>query len=281
MSEPPPQGVPACGRLSFLPPIEWVGLQKETVMKVTVCELPDNRKTFVSAWEELVAYVKTQQSDLILLPELPFSSWFARTPQFDAQIWQKAQQEHDGMIDGLSQFFSAIVVGTHPVIEEERHLNRGFIWTPTEGYKGVHDKYYLPNETDFYERCWFDRPQRDFTLVHVDELAIGFLICTEVMFNEWARYYGKQGANIIAVPRASLDHERWVLATRMAAVTSGAFVISSNRVDEHIFGGHGLVIGPDGEVLASTSRQTPFVTVDIDLAESARAKQTYPRDVPE
>lgn len=99
------------------------------------------------------------------------------------------------------------------------------------------------------------------------------------MFNEWARYYGKQGANIIAVPRVSLDHERWMLAPRMAAVVSGAFVISSNRVDEDSFAGRGLIIGPNGEVLASTSRQTPFATVDIDLRESAQAKKTYPRDV--
>lgn len=248
-------------------------------MKVTVCELPDNRKAFESAWEELIAYVKTQQSDVVLLPELPFSSWFARTPQFDAQIWQRAQKEHNGMMNRLAQLFSAIVVGTHPLVEEERHLNRGFVWAPAEGYKGVHDKYYLPNEEDFYERCWFDRPQRDFTLAQVQDMELGFLICTEVMFNEWARYYGKQGANIIAVPRASTGHERWMLAPRMAAVASGAFVISSNRVDEHLFAGAGLVIGPNGEMLASTSRQEPFVTVDIDLTESARAKRTYPRDV--
>jgi N-carbamoylputrescine amidase len=248
-------------------------------MNVTVCELPDDRKAFELVWEAFIIYVRTQQSDLVLLPELPFSSWFARTPQFDAQVWQRAQQEHNLMMNRLCELSPATVVGTHPLIEDGRHLNRGFVWTPTEGYQGVHDKYYLPNEEGFYERCWFDRHQRDFTLAHVEELAIGFLICTEVMFNEWARYYGKQGANIIAVPRASLDHERWVVATRMAAIASGAFVLSSNRVDEHSFAGCGFVIGPNGEVLASTSRQAPFVTVDIDLAESAQAKKTYPRDV--
>jgi N-carbamoylputrescine amidase len=250
-------------------------------MKVTVCELPDDRKAFATAWEELVAYVRKQQSDLVLLPELPFSSWFARTPQFDAQIWQKALAEHEVMMNSLSVLAPAIVLGTHLVLEEQRHLNRGFAWTSTEGYKGIHDKYYLPNEEDFYERCWFDRNRRDFTLAHILDMAIGFLICTEVMFNEWARYYGKQGANIIAVPRASLDHERWLVAPRMAAIASGAFVISSNRVDDHFFAGRGLVIGPNGDLLASTSRQNPFVTVDIDLAESAQAQKTYPRDVPE
>ncbi|HVB73412.1 MAG TPA: carbon-nitrogen hydrolase family protein [Ktedonobacteraceae bacterium] len=248
-------------------------------MKVTVCELPDDRKAFKPVWEEFVVYVRKQQSDLVLLPELPFSSWFARTPQFDTQVWQRAQAEHDVMMNSLSSLAPAIVLGTHLVIEEGLHLNRGFSWTPTEDYKGIHDKYYLPNEEDFYEHCWFDRNRRDFTLAHVQDMAIGFLICTEVMFNEWARHYGRQGANIIAVPRASVEHERWVIAPRMAAIVSGAFVISSNRVDGRLFAGHGLVIDPNGEVLASTSRQAPFATFDIDLVESAQAKKTYPRDV--
>jgi hypothetical protein len=49
-------------------------------MRVTVCELPDDRKAFESAWQELTAYVSKQQSDLVLLPELPFAPWIAGTP---------------------------------------------------------------------------------------------------------------------------------------------------------------------------------------------------------
>ena len=60
-----------------------------------------------------------------------------------------------------------------------------------------------------------------------------------------------------------------------------AFVISSNRVDDHAFAERGLVISPDGDILASTSRQAPFATVAIDLAESIQAQKTYPRDVAE
>lgn len=43
-------------------------------MKVTVCELPDDRVAFVSGWEALVAYVRERRSDLALLPELPFGA---------------------------------------------------------------------------------------------------------------------------------------------------------------------------------------------------------------
>ncbi len=250
-------------------------------MKVTVCELPDDRQAFAPAWEALVAYVKEQQSELVLLPELPFSSWFACTPQFDSEVWRRAEEEHDAMMGSLSRLAPAIVLSTRALTEDGRHLNRGFVWTETEGYTGVHDKYYLPDEEDFYERRWFDRSQRDFTLAHVQDVVLGFLLCTEVMFNEWARHYGRHGAHIIAVPRASTRHERWQVAPRMAAIASGAFVISSNRVDEQLFAGQGLIIGPNGEQLAATSRQNPFATVDIDLAESVQAKKTYPRDVPE
>lgn len=248
-------------------------------MKVTVCELPDDREAFMPAWEKLVAYVRAQQSDLVLLPEFPFSAWFARTPEFDAQVWQRVEEEHAAMMERLSELAPATVLGTYPVTEGRLHFNRGFVWTQEQGSRGVHDKYYFPNEEDFYERNWFDRNQRDFTPVHVQDMVIGFLICTEAMFNEWARHYGKQGVNILATPRASTPHERWLVAPRMNAIASGAFVISSNRVDEHLFAGRGLIIGPDGEILAVTSREDPFATVDINLEESTQAQQNYPRDV--
>jgi hypothetical protein len=43
-------------------------------MRVTVCKLPDQRKALASAWEALISYVKTQRSNLVLLPELPFAT---------------------------------------------------------------------------------------------------------------------------------------------------------------------------------------------------------------
>jgi N-carbamoylputrescine amidase len=246
-------------------------------MKVTVCELPDDRGAFETAWEELVACVRKQQSDLVLLPELPFYPWIGRTSQLDVHVWLRVQEAHEAMMKRLPELAPAVVLGTHPVVEGKLRLNRGYYWIHKEGYKGVHDKYYLPNEEGFHEHCWFDRGRYDFTLAYVQDMVIGFLICSEVMFNEQARYYGRQGAQIIAVPRATGGYERWVVATRMAAITSGAFVLSSNRAEDELFGGCGLIVDPDGDVLVSTSRQNPFATLDIDLTESVQAKKIYLR----
>jgi len=39
----------------------------------------------------------------------------------------------------------------------------------------------------------------------------------------------------------------------------------------------GWIIGPDGQLLARTSGQAPFITLEIDLAAAAAARRTYPR----
>lgn len=66
----------------------------------------------------------------------------------------------------------------------------------------------------------------------------------------------------------------------VAAVRSGAFSLSSNRVDATgACGGRGWIIDPAGEVLAVTTAAEPFATRDIDLAKAAKAKDSYPRYV--
>ena len=61
-------------------------------------------------------------------------------------------------------------------------------------------------------------------------VKVGALVCTEAMFNERARAYGKQGASLIVIPRASgTNLEPWKIAGAMASLVSGAYVVSSNR----------------------------------------------------
>lgn len=249
-------------------------------MKVTVCELPDDRIEFQSSWNRLISETKNK-TDLLLLPELSFSSWFAKTPIFNKNIWEQSCKDHDSMLQNFPEFFQSTVLGTMSVTEGNKHLNQGFSWTAEQGYKGIHDKYFLPEEEYFYEQSWFDRNKKDFSLHSVNNVTIGFQICTEVMFNEWSRYYGRKGANIIVVPRASSSHERWPIALCMAAVASGCFVLSSNRRDNKIFGGTGYIIDPNGKILASTSREQPIVTCEINTEESNVAKNSYPRNVSE
>jgi N-carbamoylputrescine amidase len=83
----------------------------------------------------------------------------------------------------------------------------------------------------------------------------------------------------ILSPRATAaaTTAKWLSVGTVAAVRSGAFSLSSNRVDQGgEYGGVGWIISPEGQILASTSREAPFATLDIDLTASDAARAGYP-----
>jgi len=256
-------------------------------MKITVCELADSPDDFQKDWLSLVEHIRRERSDLVLLPEMPACPWFAARPAFDEQVWRQVVLIHDLFMVSLEGLAPATVLITRPIERDNQRVNQAFLWNQKLGYKPAHFKTYFPDEPGFFEAKWFHSTPRDFTSLDWGNIKIGFLICTELMFNEWARYYGRQGAHIIAVPRATekVTVERWLIALRMAAIVAGAFVSSSNHVglgpSGVNFGGAGAIISPEGEVLAVTSREQPFITVNINLHDAETAKKTYPRYVVE
>jgi predicted amidohydrolase len=260
-------------------------------VKVTVCQLSDDIRRFEQDWEALVKHVQTQASQLILLPEMPFAPWFAWERQFDPTIWQAAVDAHERWLPRLAELASALVLGSRPVERRGLRLNEGFAWDAQNGYQPTHTKYYLPDEDRFWEASWYQRGDGDFRVFTSDVigrmLSIGFLICTELWFMQRARVYGQQGVHILANPRATErpTRDKWLAGGRAAAVVSGAFCLSSNRVAPPTrpgdMGGLGWIVSPDGLVLGLTSEEQPFVTVDIDLHQAEQAKNTYPRYVRE
>jgi N-carbamoylputrescine amidase len=113
-------------------------------------------------------------------------------------------------------------------------------------------------------------------------LSFGLNICTELWALESYAEYARRGVHAILSPRATAAAtiDKWLAAGTVAAVRSGAFSLSSNRVDRTgACGGIGWIIDPDGRVLATTSRDAPFVTLDIDLDASTAARASYPRYV--
>ncbi len=255
-------------------------------MKITVCELPNNWINSKEVQERLHLHLESERSDLLLLPEMPFSSWLAGRREPDADAWKKAVDNHDIWLERLTEFNVPAIAGSRPVIKEEIPLNAGFIWTREGGLEYVHEKYYLPDEEGFWEASWYHRGNGDFKLVSMNGLNIGFLICTELWFNHHARDYGKMGMHLLLCPRAvgSVTTETWLAGGRTAANVSGAYCLSSNfngpNTSNMNFGGTGWVIEPEeGFVMGTTSEKTPFLTLEIDISLAEKAKSTYPRYV--
>jgi N-carbamoylputrescine amidase len=251
-------------------------------IKVGVCESPPELMPGSSDWRALCRAVERESPDLFLLNEMPFGKWIASGPSFASAPWDEACALHEEGTVRLAELGAPVVAGTRARIVEGRRVNEAFVWTRDGGAAGVHTKQYFPDEEGFYEARWFEPGERHFRVAEAGPVRGGFLICTEVMFNERARQYGRGGAEVIFVPRAAgrASLPRWMVAMKMAAIVSGCYVLSSNRggADSRgqVFGGSGWVVTPEGEVVAQTSETTPVVFHEIATEAVATAQKDYP-----
>jgi hypothetical protein len=68
-------------------------------MKITVCEFPDEAPRKEAAWKDLVRFLHTSPTEVVVLPEMPFCDWqMFRTRTIDPAAWQAALTVHDVML---------------------------------------------------------------------------------------------------------------------------------------------------------------------------------------
>ena len=259
-------------------------------IRVTVTQLPAARIALEASWQALAAHIRRQEGDLVLLPEMPFSPWLFRERAFSSLAWERAISAHEMWIPRLAELAPAVVAASRPVTVAGRRLNEAFIWEVNGGYRAIHHKRYLPDEPGFWEASWYERGDAVFEPATIllpggRRVKVGFLVCTELWFMEHARAYGRSGVQLLLNPRATerQTRERWLVGGQAAAVISGAYTLSANKIEAagspDALGGQGWVVDPAGDVLARTEDAAPFRTVVVDLTRADAAKALYPRYV--
>ena len=257
-------------------------------MKVTVCQLDNRPGRLEPMLDNLAAHIARQRSEFLLLPEMCFHEWLAADNNPDRASWLTAVKSHASAILELDRLGVKAAIGTRPVINDIGSFrNQAYLWTTEPRVLPVHEKYYLPDEDGYWEASWYDRGELRFDLCHALDTPIGVQICTEMWFFEWARHFASLGAELLCIPRATPHGslQKWLAGGQAAAVCAGAYCLSSNiwnppgsRAD---CGGLGWIISPDGDVLAQTSEDSPFASVEVELEFARQSKSTYPRYVPE
>jgi N-carbamoylputrescine amidase len=251
-------------------------------MRVTVCELPHAPAELEAQWAGLCRHTAQHGAELVLLPELAFVEPVWEAERFDPGRWAAAQAVGDAWLERLPALGAAQVVGTRPATVAGRPFNQGFLWSAAAGLLPLRCKYFLPDEPGGWEGRWFERGDPGFPAFHAGALSFGLNICTELWALETYGRYAALGVQAVLAPRATAADTRakWLSVGVVAAVRSGAYCLSSNRVDPTgACGGVGWIIDPEGRLLASTTPAAPFATVDLDLAGLAAERQRYPRYV--
>ena len=254
-------------------------------LRIAFVEWPEGLTVDDERWPSLADAVTAARPDILLTNELPFGPWMADGPTFSEVDAEHSIRAHKRGQDALSELDIPAVISTHPVWKGKRLANEAFVLE-----KGIvrplHRKQYFPNEPGWFESEWYTGDASGFEVADVAGVKVGVLVCTEAMFNERARGYGRDKAEVLVIPRASgTNIESWKIAGAMASLVAGAYVVSSNRVGMSSsgtqFGGGGFAYAPQGRLLAVTTADDPLRIFEVKLEEVVSAQKDYPCYVPE
>jgi predicted amidohydrolase len=227
-------------------------------------------------------------AELAVLPEIPLNPW---SPATKAPLDEDAED-----VDGPRQrAFSAAasrsgvaVLGGAIIRDPDtgiRH-NTALLYDSSGSCLARYKKVHLPSEEGFWETSHFEPGHEPPTVVAGLPMKIGFQICSDVNRTTGFQLLGAMGAEVVLVPRCTppQTYERWRLVLRANAVTSGCFVVSSNRpapTPDGLIGGPSIAISPTSEVLLETTDRVSVVTLSRQALEAARVDypgylKTYP-----
>ena len=243
-------------------------------------EMTDGLQPHGPAWERFAKAVTRCPPDILVMNEMPFGPWLARKNDFTNEGARRSVEIHIAGTTALAALNFRAVITSRPILLSDRLANEAIVIEDGQ-VRPLHTKTYLPQEPGWSEVSWFSRGDGRFNIHNICGLGVGVLLCTELMFNEHARHYGRCGADLIAVPRATGSaHESWLTAGKMASIVSGSYVVSSNRVghsgDGPRFGGGGFAITPGGDLAGRTGSGSPLMLIAIDAQVSARQRREYP-----
>lgn len=249
-------------------------------VKVSYVQWPAGLMPDTPEWERIRAEVRAEAPDILVSNEMPFGPWLAKAGTFDKCEAEKSIAAHEAGQRALADLGLPLAISSRPVWTGDRLANEAFA-LEAGNYLPLHQKQYFPDEAGWHEAEWYRAEQTSFQVHVLRGVRIGVLLCTEAMFSDRARAYGQQGADLLVVPRATgVSMQYWHIACSMAAIVSGAYVVSSNRVGQEAggpeFGGGGMAFLPDSTPLERTSAVRTIASFDLDTERSRAQKAEYP-----
>ena len=107
------------------------------------------------------------------------------------------------------------------------------------------------------------------------------IICYDIRFCELVRATALDGAKILFVSAEwpLVRKEHWCTLLRARAIENQFFVVACNRsgvTGTETFGGHSMIIAPDGAILAQADEHDAVLTADLDFTLLDRVRAACP-----
>lgn len=215
--------------------------------------------------ERIAGFLDGTKMDLVVLPELFASGYLFESREELLEMAEGPDGKTFGVLKDLSRKACATIVAGIAERDGDKCFNSCFVFAAGSvvgGYRKIH---LFDREKDL-----FTPGDHGFTVITVNGVRLGLMICFDWIFPETARILALMGAEVICHPaNLVLPHCPQAMITR--CIENRVFAITANRVGAEARAGENLkfigtsqVINPRGEVLVRAGEDEIIQIIDID-----------------
>lgn len=222
--------------------------------------------------ETALSEVATKGASLLLAPELMLPGY--NQPALHARLAQPVGGAWDQALSAMARRHGVALVVGRAEREADTLFNTALAFGPDGALLARHRKRLLYGPM---EKSVFAPGAAGVATFDLNGQRFGLLICYEIEFPECARALSRAGAGVILVPTANpagFEHvQRLLIPAR--AYESRAVVAYANFCGNEAglaFGGHSVIAGPDGAVLASAGTEPALLICDLPTLGSYPAE---------
>lgn len=209
---------------------------------------------------------------LVVFPEVQLSPFFPVRRGGDASAY--AMRRSDNALDvlsGLAREFGLVTVANIYFEDEDgTRYDASPVFDADGSLLGISKMVHIAQFENFWEQDYY-APGSRFDVYDTAAGKVGVVICYDRHFPESYRACALQGAEVIATPTCNLAGEpldlfAWEIRT--LAFQNSVYAALANRCGvegKTAYGGHSVIAGPDGALLAHAGPETEILLADYDL----------------
>jgi N-carbamoylputrescine amidase len=142
-------------------------------------------------WSNLCRQMDNAGADIVVTNEMPFGERLASSEQFDAKRAENSIRLHDEGLDP-SAISTLVSCFRHaPFARIENLPTKRLLSVPANTGSCIKSITFHKSPGS---KSWFETKRTGFEVSRMEDLGVGVLLCTEIMFNERARELGRAGA---------------------------------------------------------------------------------------
>ncbi|KAK9102474.1 hypothetical protein Sjap_019728 [Stephania japonica] len=262
------------------------------IFKIALCQLSvtaDKERNIAHA-RKAIEDAAGKGAQLVVLPEIwnsPYSNDSFPVYAEDIDAGGDASPSTAMLSEAAHRLQITIIGGSIPERCGDRLYNTCCVFGKDGKLRAKHRKIHLfdidiPGKITFVESKTLTAGENP-TIVDTDVGRIGIGICYDIRFQELAMVYAARGAHLLCYPGAfnmTTGPLHWELLQRARAADNQLYVATCSPARDTGAGytawGHSTLVGPFGEVLATTEHEETIIIAEIDYSLIELRRQFIP-----